>query len=611
MTAPAAPRADALLPRLVRDPCVVAAVVAILVRAAVGTQAFARGVASAPSLDGSYYLDWAGDIASGDLLGRAGTQHGEAFLFNPLYAYVLAPVVGAFGRSPAAVLALQTLLAGATAALAAAAARRLSGGSRAAAMVAGLGVALSSALVHLDGKIAVSGLAAFLVAGAVGAMSPGEEGAAPRRGHGPLAAGVWIGLAALARPVVLPAAFAAMALHARRSARPLRAAALVALPVAVCAAFPFARNLAVSGEPVVFTAANGQNLHLGNNPAARRVRAMATDEFRFGPVSMHEDALYRVAFELGRRPTRSEISSWFAARALDDFAAAPAASLGWYATKLRWFAGPQELGSSDDLATDAAAVPLLRLAAVPTWLLVALSAAAVVVVGGRRDLLLGPGAMVASHALACTLVYPLSHYRSPAIPALAVMAGCAIPGVVAAWRERLRGRVAAAIASAVVVATLGALPPQAAVFAEARLADEAAAAVGRGDLPAADDLAARSLVANPDDLQALTVRLIVANAQQRFADAQKIAERLAALRPWDPDARLDVAWSRARLGHAGEGLRAADEVVALYPWSPRVRSGRGAMRVFAGDVPGGAEDLLFALSHGFRPPAWALERAGL
>jgi 4-amino-4-deoxy-L-arabinose transferase-like glycosyltransferase len=576
------------------------------VRLAVGLQAHARGV-TAPTLDGAYYLDWARDIAGGDVFGRAGTLHGEAFLFNPLYAYVIAPLVAVFGRSELPVVVLQALLAGGTAALATEAARRYAG--RTAAWVAGLAVAFSAVLVHLDGKVAVSGLAAFLVAGVVWSTAPDEpHERTRRRGRGPVATGVWLGLSLLARPVLLAALPFAAWIHARRSSHPGRELALVLVPVALLSGVSLARNLAVAGDPVVFTAANGQNMHLGNNPSARRLRAMATDEFRFGPVSMHEDAKYRVAYELQREPSRAEISSWYSDRALGDFAAAPGASLAWYGTKLRWFAGPQELASSDEMAADREAVPLSALACVPTWLLVALAAGSVVLASRRDELLLGPGAVVAAHALACTLVYPLAHYRSPAVPALAVMTGVAVAQSVVALRGKRHTLLAIAVVVSAAVALAGAAPPQASVFPEARLADDAAASLARGDLAAADELAQRSLTASPDDPHAIAVRLVVATQQRRFEDARAHAVRLTELRPWDPDARLDVAWNDLRLGRADDARRAADAVVESYPWSAKVRATRAGIRAAAGDRDGARDDAEFARQRGVEVEAWVRER---
>jgi 4-amino-4-deoxy-L-arabinose transferase-like glycosyltransferase len=603
----AAPDTRSLLSRAVRDPRVVAAAVAVLVRGAAALQAVPRGV-SAPVLDGAYYLDWAADVAGGDLLGRGGTIHGEPFLFNPLYAYAVAPLVGAFGKSAAAVVAFQAALAGATATLAASAARRLAGA--AAAWTAGLATALSAVLVHLDLKVAVSGLAAFLVAGTCHACAPAErEG---ERGHGPFAAGLWLGLSALARPVTLFALPFVAWLYVRRGPRKFRAALLVIVPFGACAALSLARNLAVAGEAVVYTAANGQNLHLGNNPAARRVGAMATDEFTFGPLTMHKEARYRVAYETGRRPTSSEISAWFTRRAVEDFRAAPGESVAWCWTKLRWFASPDELSSSYAFAGDRDAAPLTKIAFVPTWLLVAAAAAALVASRRRTDLLLGPGALAFAHVASCTLAFPLSHYRSPAVPALAVAAAVAAVDVVAAWRARRRAAAFVAGAAAALVAVVGAAPPQSRSYPPSALfADQALAPLDRGDLAAADELARRAIEIEPDEMLALTIRLNVASRQGRHEDARALAARLAARRPWNPNYRIDVAIADARLGRGEEALRGADEVVAMFPWDGDVRGWRGAIRVVLNDAPGAIPDLTFALDHGGSPPSWALDAAGL
>jgi tetratricopeptide (TPR) repeat protein len=271
-----------------------------------------------------------------------------------------------------------------------------------------------------------------------------------------------------------------------------------------------------------------------------------------------------------------------------------------------------ELASSDVLQQDAARAPLLKLAFVRTWVLLALAVAAVIVAWRRWDLALGPGAIVASHALACTLVYPLSHYRSPAIPAMAVMAGVGFADLAGALTPVGRRRLGvAALAAAALVAILGAVPPQAPTFAEAAVAESAAAAYAAGDDETAEALARQSLAVSPDDLLALTVQLQVATRQGRLEDARRAASRLVELRPWDPSALTDVAWTDARLGRTALALQEVDAVVALYPWSGKVRSGRGVVRLFTGDVAGGREDLRFAMDRGVRPPAWALEKAGL
>ena len=574
-------------------------------RGAVTLQAWQRNpILSTPRLDAEYYLSWARDIAAGDVLGRRGTIGGEPFLLNPLYAYIIAPIAGLFGATPGPVLVFQVLLAAATAWLTASAARRFAGDG--AAWTAGVAVAFSAALTHLDGYVAVSGLAAFLVAGTCFACAPAQsEG---ERGHGPLAAGAWLGLSALARPVALIAAPFVAWHFARRDPRRARMVLLALAPLAVCAGSSFARNVAVSDEPVVFTAANGQNLFLGNNETARRQRAMFTDEFRFSPREMHEDAEFRVGFELRRRPSRSEVSNWYAARALEELSAHPADSLAWYAQKLRWFFSPQEPASSADLDYDRGITPLLGLAFASTWLIAALAAAGAAV---RRDLLLGPGAIVAAHIVACTLAFPLSHYRSPAIPAMAVLAGCAAASALGGLREG-RGRPAAVVALvAAAVAATGALAPQPAYQRHILLVNRAVAQLYRGDLDGAERDARGALEIEPSSFGAATVLVDVGKARGRPGDALPWARRLAQAQPWSPVYRADLANVEFDAGRRAEALAEMDRLVGDFPWSGLVRGRRGELRCRADDVERAREDLRFAAAHGYEPLPWAREKCGL
>jgi 4-amino-4-deoxy-L-arabinose transferase-like glycosyltransferase len=578
------------------------------VRACVTWQAWRTNeIVRTPRLDSEYYLAWARDIAAGDLLGRHGAFGGEPFLLNPLYAYVIAPFVAAFGNSPAPVLVLQTLLAAATTALAAAAARRFAG--PAAAWTAGIAVAFSTALTHLDGYVAVSGLAAFLVAGTCFACAPTDrEG---ERGHGPVAAGVWLGLSALARPVALFALPFVAWLFARRSDRKFRAAAVVAAAFALCAAVSFARNVAVSGDGVVFTAANGQNLYLGNNAAARRMRAMFTDEFRFSPREMHEDAKFRVAAELGHEPSRSEISGWYASRAAAEFREHPGDSLAWYGEKLRWFFSPEEPASSADLDYDRTLTPLLGLAFVRTWLLAALAVAGAVVCRARRDLLLGPGAIVLAHVAACTLSFPLSHYRSPAIPAMAVLAGCAVAAALDGLRSGSGRAPAVVLATAAAAAVVGSIGPQPAYRRDQYYVNAGVAELARGDFDAAERDARAALAIEPDSLAACAVLLDVGKGRRRPDWARPWAKRIADAQPWNPMARVELARLDLAEGRTAEALGEMDRLVAKFPWSATLRARRGEFRCDAHDLAGAADDLRFAREHGVEPAAWALEKCGL
>lgn len=468
-----------LIRRVLLGPVGASALVAVLIRGICLAQSWAANpLVSHPQLDSYVYLAWARDIAGGDLVGRSGFIGGRPLFFNPLYAYVLAPffegvapfpfpvpedVTRALSGRILAVLVAQALLGGATAALTAAAARRHLGA--AAAWIAGMAVALSAALVQLDAHLAVSGLGAFLVAGTAYACAPalpGEGG--PKRwwagARGPLAAGLWLGVGALARPVSV-LAMPLVALHrALRSPRRWRAGALVGVVFFACAVPTLVRNAKVGGEAFLYTAAGGLNVHLGNNPAARRYRTMATDHFQFDPLRMHDDARRYVHSKLGRAPTWKEVDGYFGSMAREQLVEHPGPSAAHYATKARWFLSPVEVPSSASMATDRSFAWTLYLAFVPTWLLAALGLVGFWLHRRDRDLLLGPGALVAAHVAILTLVFPLSHYQSPAIPALAIGAAGAVTWAVGRYREGRRGAAGAAFAGAVLLAGVGALPPQ-------------------------------------------------------------------------------------------------------------------------------------------------------
>ena len=190
-----------------------------------------------PQLDAMYYEGWAERIVGGEWFAGGpvipGTLPEETanlpYFLNPLLAYVVALFRALAGPETGPLLVRVTLclLAGGTAAFSAKTADRLFG--RTAAWTAGLLCAFSAALTYLDLHIAVSGLAAFLVAGAMWSTLPalptdeegGEQGGDGKRGfaarlRGPLATGVWLGVGALARPVTMFAVPLAAWLYASR-----------------------------------------------------------------------------------------------------------------------------------------------------------------------------------------------------------------------------------------------------------------------------------------------------------------------------------------------------------------------------------------------------------
>jgi 4-amino-4-deoxy-L-arabinose transferase-like glycosyltransferase len=574
-------------------PPLACAAIALAVRAAVVLDAWARNpLVRTQQLDGDVYLSWAADIAAGDVLGRGGTVGGEPFLFNPLYAYVLAPLAAVAGKAVLPALLLNAALGAATAALAAGAARRFAGTG--AAWIAGLLVAFSAPLAQLDAHVAVSELAALLVAGTCYACvrpAPGDRAAA----HGPVASALWLGLGALARPVVpLAVPFVAW-LQARRAepGRRARAAAIVVLVFAATAVPTLLRNGLVSGEWVPWTAAGGINLHLGNNPQARVFGSMVSPLFRFSPALMHDEARSHVRTVTGTDPTRGEVGDWFRDATLREIRAHPGESLVHYVNKARWFLGPDEVPSSASYHSDRKFQPWLALAFVPTWAVAALAAAGLWLGRKDRDLLLGPGAIVLAHVVVLTAVFPLSHYRSPAIPALAVLGGVGAASLRAAWGRGDLRSVAGGAAAFGVAVFLGALPPRpdpmrardeavlaihfqnARDFVRAEEHGRAAIDVYREDWPGATE---------PGHYWTYLASFQIAQGPHRVRDAMESLERALSI-----DSNDVAAWiirSGIRGSHLGD-LRGAEEdaryAVAHWPDNPHtwVRLGEALWKLGA------------------------------
>jgi len=574
-------------------PAGLAAACAFVVRLAVGLQGLSQNpLLTKPQLDSEYYVRWAREIASGDFTSAHGVVGPTPYILNPLYAFVLAPLAGAFHDAwiPTAVMAFQALLGAATAALAATAARRLFG--RAAAWTAGLAVAFSTVLVQLDTHVAVSGVAAFLTAGAVFAAAPRADGSSGK-GHGPIAKGLWLGVGALARPITpLALPFFAWDEFRRAASGRWKRVALLVAAFAACAMPSLWRNWSVGGEPVVYTAASGLNAHLGNNPEARKYRTMASPWVRFNPEKMHEDARIYVSLYTGKEPTPSQVSSYFTKMTIEELFRATGESIGFYLNKARWFVAPVEVPSSASLANDLAFAPLLRAAFVPTWLVAAAAFAGLFLHRRRRDVVCGPGALLFAHWAVLTLVFPLSHYRSPAIPALAVLAGGAVHASVVAWKNGAKRRVAAIVVGVAVVAAAGAIPPQPRSLHES---DEMLLAIDRRDRKEWDAARAHAEAAvadflreSPDERDFPQGRYLLGEIEcshgdadlKRGADDQAIAEfqrgaedftKVTELQKTNWQAWLMRSKARQSLGDLQGALADARAMERLFPWLGHVQ----------------------------------------
>jgi len=316
-----------------------------------------------PILDSLWIHQWAQALAAGEPTGS------EAYFRAPLYPYLVSGLYRVFGPTTVPVILVQHLLGVATAVLLYRIGRREF--SSGVGLAAGLGWGLLWTAVLFEGELLIVTLATFLGVAFLDRVSAAGRSIGPGRVRGLLAAGLLLGLAAIARPnfLVLVPIGVATALgpgpwwrrgsgagdRRRQAGRVLGFGLAVLLPILPVTA----RNLVVAGDPVLIASQGGLNLYVGNGPAADGRSAAAPADT--GP--MRRDVLEsdfrdnvtlagrRVAeADLGRSLTGSEVSRYWLARTgqavLDD----PVRWIGLMGRKIVYFLNGYEISDNKSLA---------------------------------------------------------------------------------------------------------------------------------------------------------------------------------------------------------------------------------------------------------------------
>jgi tetratricopeptide (TPR) repeat protein len=394
-------------------------------------------LASSPVNDARVYWQWAGDVASGRLVGAT------PFLSAPLYPYLVG-AVRALGGGLAAVYVLQAVLHLAAAWL------LLSIGERRFGFAAGVtGAALYLALsepAYYTARILNCTLQIFVVVLLWERMI--AVGEAPRRGR-LLALGAVLGANVLANPTML-AAVPLVALWAawiaadpgsdRRAG--LRAGALVALTSVLAIAPATLHNWLACREFIPVSGQGGVTFYHGNAPGADGTYH-AIQGISENRLQQNIDARTLLAGETDG--SWGAASSYFFRKGVAYWSSDPRAALRLFARKLWFFVSGRnygdiyvpELERQDGLASRLALAPL------PTaWLtLPALLALAWLLSDPRRFfpeglLLLGP-------LLTVAFFWYSPRYRIPAVPLLAALSGFALGHL--ATRRASPARAAAAL----------------------------------------------------------------------------------------------------------------------------------------------------------------------
>jgi 4-amino-4-deoxy-L-arabinose transferase-like glycosyltransferase len=572
-----------------------------------------------PILDARVYLDWAHRIAEGDFLGE------RAFFLNPLYPYLIAPVVGLAGPSSdlLAIRMVQVLLGVLTALLVAGTARRLVGPGTG--LLAGLLTAAWPLLLFYEQRVMSVTVAVFLNALALRLLVR----LAQRRTVGAaFLAGLPIGLGILTRPnvalflVVLPLWLLAVAPRGRRLRFALpRAAALfvtavlVVLPATV-------RNWIVARDFVPVTWTAGPNLWQCNNPEAVAKTDMISKEFEFNPITHERDSLGKAEAAEGRELKPSEASRYWTRRTLASVAAAPGAAAAHLARRFLLFFGEQEFPSSYNFEAQLPRTRLLsRLPlrfgyAIPLALLgLALGFA------GRRRFGLW-ATLLFSYAAGLAVFFPLDHYRAPVLPAVLPLAAF---GAIDLIRLAARGP-RKSLATAVVLlvafaglshagrlaraAGLGELGPKE-TNRSIYYHNQGLGALARKDYEEAERLFGLSIAQDPGAWLPWTGLADAARDRQDFDRQLEFLREALDRSPDNAGVLAELARNLSGAIRLDEAEHAARRAVALAPRDAEVRYKTAFVHIEAGRLEEGLQWMLVAAKLGLRTPELFANISGL
>ena len=406
-------------------------------------------------LDSRVYDQMAAQITAGDLL--AGS---EAFGLGPLYAYFVALLRWIGPDGPGCIYAVQQLLGLASVALVALIARRCCGpgaGIAAAALIAFYG-----AMGMFEVKLMSSTFATFLCVASLALLLFAHD---RRWTVGAVIPGLLLGAACLTRPNTL--LFAPLAIgwwlwaqreHTPRNTHAGQTRVALAGALALCCGIVLAiapatlRNYWVTGEITLISSQAGVTFFDGNNPTARGLYARA-DVISGNPLTQAADQRQVAEQADGRSLTQAGVSRYWFGRGLAHLTDDPIRAVGLIALKLRFWLSSDEVPVDYSLPAERELTPALWFAPVPFGLILAFAC-----LGFRSPRWREPPQILLylftlANLSSVLIFYFASRYRLPAVPVLAVLAGCGAMEIVALVR-RSRLELIAWLLPAVLIAAL-------------------------------------------------------------------------------------------------------------------------------------------------------------
>lgn len=501
-----------------------------------------------PMLDGAVYLDWARDWAGGKP-GPAG-----AYYQAPLYPFVLAAAIRAFGDNFAALYVAQHAAVVASAGLLALFARRAAGEP------AALAVAALVLLYHpilffasrpLGEPVALLALSTALFL----------AGFATRRSA--FLAGLAAGVSALARPNLLLVPAVWFVPLSRRG--PRGGAGLLMLGVAIALLPVLVRNSAASGHLVGVSTNGGLTLYHGNGPGAMGVYTPAQG-LSGNPVSQRDEATSVAGARSGRPLDPVEADRWWGRQAV-AVRLADLPGTAWLVVK-RIGLVLDNYEHSLDYAPRLDENSWRRTAPLGFAGLLGLAAAGVRLLGFR-----GTGGWPVWGAIVAAVATPLafyvsSRYRLPLAALLAVPAGAGAAALCGAGAVKIAARRLEALGIGAACALVSLSIPSAALARSEEavsLANRAVTHQLNGDLASAERDARRSMARDPSFVGARFALGVILEARGRVSEAEGAYRRALAIDPVHAEAAGNLAKLLILKGAPEEAIPLLRRALAAWP----------------------------------------------
>jgi len=385
----------------------------------------------------SMHIDrWARSIAAGDA--------GPAVYFRgPLYPYLLALIYKFTGGSISAAVMCNHVMGTVTCGVMVLLARQYFG--RAVALTAGLVAALYWPFIYFEGELLVEPLFVLLVVLSLWRLARALAAPGVVR---LLAAGVSLGMAALARPTllifvaVLPLVFrfvtgaTAWPAALRRSGVVIAAAIVVLIPATL-------HNYRGAHRLVPVAWSGGLNFYIGNNPQADGRSAYLPDAHSAW-MGGEEEALAIAGEQAGRTLTPAQASSFYFHRGLDYLAAQPVDALKLFGSKFYMFWEGPERSNEKYIYFFWKHYGLGKVPMPGFWLVAPLAVLGLVWSWARRRDLLPLYAFLLAYMVGVIAFFVVSRLRLPVVPVMILFAAAAAVELsrrirAHAWRRVIAG----------------------------------------------------------------------------------------------------------------------------------------------------------------------------